>query len=65
MMKFTDMDMLQDYEKDTRMAAMAYVLIQTELIDPNLRILFGKMGIEAAESQKKAATLILSRGDRP
>jgi hypothetical protein len=64
-MKFTDMDMLLDYEKDTRMAAMAYAIIQTEIIDPNLRTLFGKIAVEAAESQKKAANLILSRGDRP
>ncbi len=64
-MKFTDMDMLQDYEKDARMAALAYALIQTEIIDPTLRKIIAKASQEAAESQQKAANLILSRGDRP
>jgi len=63
--KFTDMDMLQDYEKDARMAALAYAVIQTEIMDNTLRTIFGKMSSEAAASQKKAAELILSRGDRP
>lgn len=64
-MKFTDMDMLQDYEKDARMAALAYALIQTEIIDPTLREIMGKASNEAAKAQQKAANLILSRGDRP
>lgn len=38
-MKFTDMDMLQDYEKDARMAVIAYSLIQTEIFDEALRSL--------------------------
>ncbi|MDK2824379.1 MAG: hypothetical protein PWQ67_2600 [Clostridia bacterium] len=64
-MKFTDMDMLQDYEKDTRMAALAYALIQTEIIDPTLRTIIGKASNEAAKAQQRVANLILSRGDRP
>lgn len=64
-MEFTDMDMLQDYEKDARMAVLAYSIIQTEIIDPTLRQIIGKMGAEAAKSQQKAASLILSRGDTP
>ncbi|MEW6727299.1 hypothetical protein ACP3TJ_03755 [Desulforudis sp. 1088] len=64
-MKFTDMDMLQDYEKDARMAALAYALIQTEIMDNTLRTIMGRAVGEAAASQKKAAELILSRGDRP
>jgi len=63
--KYSDMDMLQDYEKDTRMAALAYALIQTEIIDPTLRRIIGKASNEAAKAQKQAANLILSRGDRP
>lgn len=59
------MDMLQDYEKDARMAALAYSLIQTEVMDNTLRIILGKAADEAAKAQKKAADLILSRGDRP
>ncbi|WP_035267564.1 hypothetical protein [Desulfitibacter alkalitolerans] len=64
-MKFGDMDMLQDYEKDTRMAALAYALIQTEIIDPTLRKIIGKASTEAAKAQQMTANLILSRGDRP
>jgi hypothetical protein len=63
--KFTDMDMLQDYEKDSRMAAVAYVLMATETLDPSLRSLFRTMADNAAESQEKAANLILRKGDRP
>lgn len=64
-MKFTDMDMLQDYEKDARMAAIAYTLIQTEIFDEALRKLVSTMASEAAKSQKIFADLILARGDRP
>lgn len=64
-MNFTDMDMLQDYEKDARMATIAYALIQTEIIDPALREIISKASHEAAKAQQKAANLILSRGDRP
>lgn len=63
-MKYTDMDMLQDYEKDARMAAISFILIQTEIIDQTLRRMFGKAADEAANSQQKAMNLILSRGDR-
>ena len=64
-MKFTDMDMLQDYEKDARMAALAYALIETEISDNTLRSIIRKTAEAAAASQKKAADLIISRGDRP
>ena len=64
-MNLSDMDMLQDYEKDARMATVAYALIQTEIIDPTLRQLIGRAGDAAAKAQEKAANLILSRGDRP
>ncbi|MEW6662867.1 MAG: hypothetical protein ACOY9Y_10585 [Bacillota bacterium] len=64
-MNFSDMDMLQDYEKDARMAALAYVLIETEIMDNTLRTIIGKAAVEATQSQKMAADLILARGDRP
>lgn len=64
-MKFTDMDMLQDYEKDARMAVIAYSLIQTEVLDENLHKLIATVANEAAKSQKIFADLILARGDRP
>ncbi|MFZ5945070.1 MAG: hypothetical protein ACOYVD_13280 [Bacillota bacterium] len=64
-MKFTDMDMIQDYEKDARMAVLAYSLIQTEVIDPKLRLIMSEASDQAAKAQKDAADLILSRGDRP
>lgn len=64
-MKFTDMDMLQDYEKDTRMAAVAYALIETEIIDPNLRKIMAKAAASAAQSQQKFLKLIIKKGDRP
>jgi hypothetical protein len=59
------MDMLQDYEKDARMAALAYSLIETEIIDPNLRKLIADTATAAAKSQEKFANLIIKKGDRP
>lgn len=64
-MKFTDMDMLQDYEKDARMAAIAYSTMATETLDSALRSLFRTMAESAGESQAKTAALILKKGDRP
>lgn len=64
-MKFTDMDMLQDYEKDARMATIAYSLIQTEIFDEALRKLVATTVSGSAKSQKIFAELILARGDRP
>ncbi|MGF7186789.1 hypothetical protein GGQ84_002921 [Desulfitispora alkaliphila] len=64
-MEFTDLDMLQDYEKDTRLAAICYSLIQTEIQDPTLRTIIGKAKNEAADSQQAAAKLILSKGGYP
>jgi len=59
------MDMLQDYEKDTRMAVLAYAAVQTEILDPALRAMIGRASVESARSQQLAAQLILSRGERP
>lgn len=64
-MKFSDMDMLQDYEKDARMAAIAYTLIETEILDADLRKLIAALARTAARSQEKFANLILRKGDRP
>lgn len=64
-MLFTDMDMLQDYEKDTRMAATGYRVAETDILDPQLRALIGKIGEAAANSHKKSVELILMKGDRP
>lgn len=64
-MKLTDMDMLQDYEKDTRMAAQAFALVETEVLDPNLRKLIRATVSAATNSQEKFANLILKKGDRP
>lgn len=64
-MKFTDMDMLQDYEKDSRMAVIAYATMATETLDPTLRSLFKHMADGASESQSRTANLILRKGDRP
>ncbi len=64
-MLFTDMDMLQDYEKDTRMAALSYRLAELETIDPNLRSIIQKAGQSSSKSNEKCINLILSKGDRP
>lgn len=64
-MKLTDMDMLQDYEKDARMAAQAFALVETEVLDPNLRKLIRATASAATNSQEKFANLILKKGDRP
>jgi hypothetical protein len=57
--------MVQDYEKDARMAVIAYSLMQTEILDVGLRKLFETAAREAAKSQKIFSDLILARGDRP
>jgi hypothetical protein len=59
------MDMLQDYEKDTRMAVIAYALIETEILDKTLKKIIHQALQAASESQTKAANLIIARGDRP
>ncbi len=64
-MKLSDMDMLQDYEKDARMATIAYALVATEIVDQNLRQLMSQGAAAAAKSQQKFADLIIKRGDRP
>jgi len=64
-MKFTDMDMLQDYEKDARMAAVAYTIMATETHDRALRSLFLSMAHSAGESQARTAAFIMKKGDRP
>ncbi len=63
--KFTDMDMLQDYEKDTRMAAQSFMVIANELQDPKLRKLMLKAVEGAAESQARFSHLISQLGDTP
>lgn len=63
--KFTDMDMLQDYEKDTRMAAQSFIMIAGEAQDPKLRKIMLKAAEMAAQSQDKFAALITKRGDTP
>ncbi len=63
--KFTDMDMLQDYEKDTRMAAQTFVMIAGEIQDPKLRKIMLKAAEMAVQSQDNFATLITKRGDTP
>lgn len=64
-MQFTDMDMLQDYEKDTRMAATAYRVAESDILDAELRMLIAKVGDAAAVSHKRTVDLILAKGDRP
>ncbi|MCL6638799.1 MAG: spore coat protein [Firmicutes bacterium] len=64
-MKLTDMDMLQDYEKDARMAAYGLSMLVTEVLDPDLRKLIRATADAAADSQEKFAKLILRKGDRP
>ncbi|MHB1127608.1 MAG: hypothetical protein ACYC2T_11765 [Bacillota bacterium] len=64
-MKFSDMDMIQDYEKDARMAMIAYTLIESEVMDGILRKIIHQCAQGAAESQERAANLIVARGDRP
>ena len=61
----TDMDMLQDYEKDARLAAQAFTLVETEVLDPYLRKLIRTAANNAADSQEKFAQLIIKKGDRP
>ncbi len=63
--KFTDMDMLQDYEKDTRMAAQTFMMIASETQDPKMRKLLLKASEMASQSQNNFAALITKRGDTP
>ncbi len=63
--KFTDMDMLQDYEKDTRMAAQTFMMIAGETQDPKMRKMLLKAAEMAAQAQDNFAALITKRGDTP
>jgi len=62
---FTDMDMLQDYEKDTRFAAIGFVTMASEIQDPKVRSAFLTAADAAMASQKTFSELIVKRGDRP
>lgn len=64
-MNYTDMDMLQDYEKDTRMSAIAYTIFLTEVYDDKLRALLEQAVKGSITSQRKVSELICDRGDRP
>lgn len=64
-MNISDMDMLQDYEKDARMAALAYAIVETDIMDKQLRVLIHKGYEAASKAQQAAANLIMARGDRP
>ncbi|HHW14883.1 MAG TPA: hypothetical protein GXX28_08120 [Firmicutes bacterium] len=64
-MNISDMDMLQDYEKDARMAALAYAIVETDIMDKQLRALVHKGYEAASKAQQAAASLIMARGDRP
>jgi len=61
----TDMDMLQDYEKDTRLAAIAFITMASETQATELRTVFLQAAEAAMRSQQKFASLISQRGDRP
>ncbi|MDI6870902.1 MAG: hypothetical protein QME79_06010 [Bacillota bacterium] len=64
-MNLSDMDMLQDYEKDARMAMLGHAIIESDVMDTQLRAIIHKGYEAASRSQKKAADLIMARGDRP
>lgn len=61
----SDIDLLQDYEKDSRAAVIMYAFAETEILGAKLRALIHKTRESASKSQKMAANLILARGDRP
>lgn len=63
--KFTDMDMLQDYEKDARMAAQTFMIIAGETQDAKMRKMLLKAAEMAAQSQDNFASMISRRGDTP
>ncbi|MFZ5641899.1 MAG: hypothetical protein ACOY4Q_14575 [Bacillota bacterium] len=63
--KFTDMDMLQDYEKDTRMASQTFMMIANETQDSKMRKILLKAAEMAAQSQSNFSSLITKRGDTP
>lgn len=63
--KFTDMDMLQDYEKDTRMASQTFMMIANETQDSKMRKILLKAAEMAAQSQDRFSSLITKRGDTP
>ncbi len=65
MTKLTDMDMLQDYEKDTRLAAIGFITMASDAQDPELKSTFLQAAESAMRSQRKFASLISQRGDRP
>lgn len=64
-MQLSDMDMLQDYEKDARMAMLAHAIIESDVMDKQLRVVVHKSFESAAKAQQEATNLIMARGDRP
>lgn len=65
MPQFTDMDMLQDYEKDTRLAAIGFITMASEVQNPKIRKALMAAADAAMVSQSTFAHLITKRGDRP
>jgi hypothetical protein len=56
-MKFSDLDMLYDYEKDVSAAASGYITMATRVADENLRDKYFKLAHEAGKVHGKVSHL--------
>ncbi|ADY56100.1 hypothetical protein Sgly_1803 [Syntrophobotulus glycolicus DSM 8271] len=61
-MKYTDVDMLYDYEKDVAAAASGYITLATRVADEHLRDKYFKLANEAGKVHSKVSRLIEKRG---
>jgi hypothetical protein len=57
-MKYSDLDMLYDYEKDVAAAASGYITLATRVADENLRDRYYKLANEAGKVHSKVSHLI-------
>lgn len=61
-MKYTDLDMLYDYEKDVASAASGYITLATRVTDESLRDRYFKLASEAGKVHGKVSHLIEKSG---
>jgi len=62
MSNMNDLDMLIDFEKDTRLAAVAYLTTAGEAHDPELKDLFLDFSRSSVKLQDKCTEIIKSIG---
>lgn len=59
------MEMLQDYEKDTRLSATSYQGFLMEVLDDALGDILAKGAEESIKSHKRVTRLLIELGEKP